>query len=107
MGQGRSVALKERVQFVTVQPGRDAFVLSLIVSGVPALVLGLVVEQSDQEVDVLHSQTKDLVLAELLVGWVCGNELSQLRESAVHVLLSPALAAVGEDTASDFLWRAC
>lgn len=67
--------------------------------------MGLVIEQSDQEVDVLHSQTKDFILAELLIRWVCGNEFSELRESPVHILLSPALTGVGEDTASKFLRR--
>lgn len=37
---------------------------------------------------------------------MCGNEFSQLRESPIYVLLPPALTAVGEDTASDFLRRA-
>jgi len=97
--------MKKTIQFITVQPGRGSLVL--VLSRVPALVLGLVVEQRDQEVDVFDSQTEDLVLAELLVGRVCGNELPQLGESPVHVLLSPALTAVGEDTASDFLRRAC
>lgn len=105
MGQRRSVAPIKRFPFVTVQPGRGALVL--ILCRVPALVLCLVVEQSDQEVDVLHSQTEDFILAELLVRRVCGDEFPQLGERPVHVLLSPALAAVGEDTASEFLRRAC
>lgn len=107
MGRRRSVALKKSVPLVTVQPGCRAFVLGLLVlSRVPALVLRLVAEQSDQEVDVLHGQTQDFILAELLVGRVRGDEFPQLGEGAVHVLLSPALAAVGEDTAGDLLRRA-
>lgn len=104
MGQRRGVALKKRVPFISVQFSCGALVL--ILSRVPAFVLCLVIEQSDQEVDVFHSQTEDFILAELLVGWVCGNEFPQLRERPVHVLLPPALAAVGEDTASEFLRRA-
>lgn len=106
-GRRRGVALEKRVQFVTVRPNCGAFFLGLILSWVPALVLCLVVEQSDQEVDVLDSKTQDFILAELLVRRVCGNEFSQLRESPVHVLLSPALTAVCEDTPGNFLRRAC
>lgn len=107
LGWRRSVALKEMLQFVTIQPGCGAVILRLLLIGVFALVLCLVVEQSDQEVDVLHSQTQDFILAELLVRWMCGNEFSQLGESPIYVLLPPALTAVGEDTASNFLRRAC
>lgn len=46
-GRRRGVALEKRVQFVTVQPNCGAFFLGLILSWVPALVLCLVVEQSD------------------------------------------------------------
>lgn len=106
-GRRRGLALEKRIQFVTVQPNCGAFFLGLILRWVPALVLCLVVEQSDQEVDVLDSKTQDFILAELLVRWVCGNEFSQLRESPVHVLLSPALTAVCEDTPGNFLRRAC
>lgn len=100
---GSSVGLKKRVQSAAHRPCYGTLVLGWVLSWVPALVLGLVIEQSDQEVDVLYSQAQDFVLAELLVRWVSGNEFPQLRESPVHILLSPALTAVGEDTASKFL----
>lgn len=66
----------------------------------------LVAQQLGQEVDVLHGQSEDLVLAELLVRRVGGDELAELGECPVHVLLSPALAAVGEDPTHDFGLRA-
>uniref|UniRef100_A0A3Q2Z3T2 Uncharacterized LOC109511090 n=1 Tax=Hippocampus comes TaxID=109280 RepID=A0A3Q2Z3T2_HIPCM len=71
----------------------------------PDPVLGLVVQQGDQEVDVLDGQSEDLVLAKLFVQWMRGDELPQLREGAVHVLLPPTLAGVGEDAAGNFLRR--
>lgn len=102
MGRRRSVALEKRVEFL-VQPGGGALILL-----VPAaLVLGLVVEQSDQEVDVLDRQPQDFVLAELFVRRVRRDEFPQLGERPVDVLLAPPLTAVGEDAASDFLRRAC
>lgn len=106
MGWRRSVALKTRVQFFACQTRSHALILHIILSRVPALVLVLVIEQCDQEVDVLHGQAEDFVLAEFLVGWVRGNEFPQLRESPVDVLLSPAFTAVGEDAAGEFLGRA-
>lgn len=99
--------MEKRVQLVSVQPSGGALVLALVSIRVPALVLRLVVKQSDQEVDVLHSQPQNFILAELLVGWVRGNEFPQLGKSSVHVLLAPALAAVGKDAASYFLRWAC
>ena len=66
----------------------------------------LVAQQLGQEVDVLHGQSEDLVLAELLVRRVGGDERAELGERPVHVLLSPALAAVREDPTHDFGLRA-
>lgn len=51
--------------------------------------------------DVPEGQTQDLVLAELPVGGVGGQEPPQLVERSVHVLLPPALATVGEDPPHD------
>lgn len=56
----------------------------------------LAVQQSHQEVDVAHGQPQDLVLAELFLRRVCGDEFPQLCESCVDVMLAPALACVGE-----------
>lgn len=67
----------------------------------------LVVEQLGQEVDVLHGQAQDLILAEFFVGRVCGDELAQLREGAVDVLLPPPLPAVGEDATNHLRVRTC
>jgi hypothetical protein len=44
-----------------------------------------------------HAQ--DLVLRELLVRRVGGDQLPELREGPAHVLLPPALPTVGEDLA--------
>lgn len=68
-------------------------------------VVGLVIQQLHQKVDVLHSKPQDLILAQLLVWWVCGDELSELRESTIHILLTPALTAVRENTPGQLLRR--
>lgn len=104
LGRRRGVTLEERVE-CPLRAGGGALVFLVRVPA--ALVLGLVVQQGDQEVDVLDRQAQNFVLAELLVGRVRGDEFPQLGESPVHVLLAPALAAVGEDAAGDFLRRAC
>lgn len=68
----------------------------------------LVIKQLGQEVDVLHSQAKDLVLAELLVWGMRGNQLAQFGKRPIHILLPPSLPAVGEDSPHNFgvgTWR--
>lgn len=62
----------------------------------------LVVEELGQEVDVLHGQAEDLVLAELLVWRMGWDELPQIGEGTVHVLLPPALTGVRENPSHDF-----
>lgn len=62
----------------------------------------LVIEQLGQEVDVLHGQAEDLILAELLVWGMCGDQLAELSEGPVHILLPPSLPAVGEDAPHNF-----
>lgn len=57
----------------------------------------LALQQSHQEVDVAHGQPQDLVLAELFLRRVRGNEFPQLREGCVDIMLAPALACVGEN----------
>lgn len=56
----------------------------------------LVVQYRAEQPDVADGQAQDLVLAELLVRRVGGHQAAQVGERAVHVLLSPSLAAVGE-----------
>lgn len=73
-----------------------------------AALLLLVIEQLGQEVDVLHGQAEDLILAELLVWGMRGDQLAELSEGPVYVLLPPSLPAVGEDAPYDFgvgTWR--
>lgn len=68
----------------------------------------LVIEQLGQEVDILHGQAEDLILAELLVRGMCGDQLAELGKGPVHILLPPSLPAVGEDTPHNFgvgTWR--
>ena len=68
----------------------------------------LVVQQLGQEIDVLHGQAEDLILAELLVWGMCGDQLAELSERPVHILLPPSLPAVGEDASHNFgvgTWR--
>lgn len=69
------------------------------------LVTRLVIQQLDEEVDVLHGEAQDLVLAELLVRRVGRDEFAKLRERTIYVLLPPAFAAVSEDTPSQLLRR--
>lgn len=66
----------------------------------------LVVQEFGQEVYVLHGQSEDLVLGELLVGRVSGDELAKLGEGTIHILLAPALTTVGEYPPHDFGLRA-
>lgn len=106
LGRGRGVALEQGVELL-LQPGGGALVLPVHVWVPAALVLSLVVQQSDQEVDVLDRQAQNFVLAELLVGRMCRDEFPQLGKSPVDVLLAPALTAVGEDATGYFLRRAC
>lgn len=56
----------------------------------------LALQQSHQEVDVAHGQPQDLVLAELFLRRVRGNEFPQLCEGCVDIMLAPALTCVGE-----------
>ncbi len=56
----------------------------------------LALQQSHQEVDVAHGQPQDLVLAELFLGRVRGDEFPQLCEGCVDIMLAPALTCVGE-----------
>lgn len=56
----------------------------------------LIPQQPHEEANVLHGQAQHLVLAQLPVGRVRGQQLPQLGEGAVHVLLAPALPTVGE-----------
>lgn len=53
--------------------------------------------QPVQEVDVLEGQAQDLVLAELPVRGVRGDETPQLSERSVNILLPPAFPIVGGD----------
>lgn len=68
----------------------------------------LVIEQLGQEVDVLHGQAENLILTELLVWGVRGDQLAELSKGPIHILLPPSLPAVGEDAPYDFgmgTWR--
>lgn len=56
----------------------------------------LALQQGHQEVDVAHGQPQDLVLAELFLRRVRGNEFPQLCEGCVDIMLAPALTCVGE-----------
>lgn len=65
----------------------------------------LVLQEVGEEADVLHGKPQDLVLAQLLVRGVSGDELAKLRKRPVYVLLPPTLTTVCEDTAYN-LWLA-
>lgn len=73
--------------------------------GVRGRLATLALQQLHQEVDVAHGQPQDLVLAQLLLWWVGGDELAELGERPIDILLPPALPAVGEDPPYD-LWLA-
>lgn len=64
--------------------------------GVAGRLTVLTLQQLHQEVDVAHGQTQDLVLAQLLLWRVGGDELAELGEGGVDVVLAPALPCVGE-----------
>lgn len=64
--------------------------------GVRGRLATLALQQLHQEVDVAHGQPQDLVLAQLLLWWVGGDELAELSEGSVDVVLPPALPCVGE-----------
>ena len=66
------------------------------VGGVGGRLAALALQQLHQEVDVAHGQAQDLVLAQLLVGGVGGDELAELGEGGVDVVLAPAFPGVGE-----------
>lgn len=72
---------------------------------VPGLAAFLILQHGAQQLDVPNGQSQDLVLAELLVGRVRGHEASQVGERAVHVLLTPAFAAVGEHPVDELATR--
>lgn len=65
----------------------------------------LVLQEVGEEADVLHSQPQDLILAQLLVRGVSGDEFAELRKSPVYVLLPPTFTTVSEDAAYN-LWLA-
>lgn len=65
----------------------------------------LVLQEVGEEADVLHSKPQDLVLAQLLVRRVSGDEFTELCKRSVYILLPPAFTAVREDTTYN-LWLA-
>lgn len=64
--------------------------------GVAGGLAALALQQLHQEVDVAHGQAQDLVLAELLLWRVRGDELAEFCKGSVDVVLAPALPRVGE-----------
>lgn len=64
--------------------------------GVAGLLTVLALQQLNQEVDVAHGQTQDLILAQLLFWRMGGDELAELGKGGVDVVLAPALPGVGE-----------
>lgn len=59
--------------------------------------ISLVLQQREQEGDVTHGQSQDLVLAQLLLRRMSRDELPEFRKRRVNALLTPALASVTED----------
>lgn len=53
--------------------------------------------QPVQEVDVPQGEAQDLILTELPVRGVCGDETPQLGERSIYILLTPTLTTVGGD----------
>lgn len=64
--------------------------------GVAGRLTALALQQLDQEVDVAHGQAQDLVLAQLLLWRMGGDELAELGEGGVDVVLPPTLPRIGE-----------
>lgn len=90
---GQGPGLRRRVQALHV-PSQEA---EQSAGGRASALAALAVQQLHQEVDVAHGQAQDLVLAQLLLWRVRGDELPQFGEGAVDVVLAPALPGVGED----------
>lgn len=65
--------------------------------GMTGWLAALALQQLHKEVDVAHGQTQDLILAELLLWRMGGDELAELCKGGVHIMLAPALPCVGEN----------
>lgn len=89
-GQGPGVWRRLQLLHVAPEQGEKCC------GGVGRLLAALALQQLHQEVDVAHGQAQDLILAQLLLWRVGGDELAELCEGGVHVVLAPALPGVGE-----------
>lgn len=89
-GQGPGVWRRLQLLHVPPEQGEQGC------RGVARLLTALALQQLHQEVDVAHGQAQDLVLAQLLLRRVGGDELAELCEGGVHVVLAPAFPGVGE-----------
>lgn len=89
-GQGPGVRRRLEPLHVPSEEGEQSC------GGVGGRLAALALQQLHQEVDVAHGQAQDLVLAQLLLRRVGGDELAELGEGRVDVVLAPALPRVGE-----------
>lgn len=89
-GQGPGVRRRLQPLHVASEEGEQGG------GGVAGRLPALALQQLHQEVDVAHGQAQDLVLAQLLLRGVGGDELAELGEGGVDVVLAPALPRVGE-----------
>lgn len=89
---GRGPGMGRRLQPLHVPPQEAEQSRGRVAGRLAALAL----QQLHQEVDVAHGQTQDLVLAQLLLRRMGGDELAELCEGRVDVVLAPALPGVGE-----------
>lgn len=64
--------------------------------GVAGWLTALALQKLHQEVDVAHGQTQDLILAQLLLRRMGGDELTELSKGSVDIVLAPALPCIGE-----------
>lgn len=64
--------------------------------GVAGRLTTLALQQLHQEVDVAHGQTQDLILAQLLLRRMGGDEFTELGEGGVDVVLAPPFPRIGK-----------
>lgn len=64
--------------------------------GVAGRLTALALQQLHQEVDVAHGQTQDLVLAQLLLRRMGGDEFTEFGKGGVDIVLAPTLPRIGK-----------
>lgn len=115
-GLGAVTAGSRRRRFGVTGPGMRRRAQLLHVSsqkgeqssgGVAGGLAALALQQLHQEVDVAHGQAQDLILAQLLLWRMGGDELAELSEGGVDIVLAPAFPCVGEHLSGHDAEQSC